>query len=105
MKNFSINCTSINNNCCFLKNGICISILNIIKKQNNDIFVIGKKLRYVKNLYELPCQSSDFEIKVMALTNNNISSWPITDVLYKAWKIPCENDPNIFAIFPINHTI
>lgn len=101
---FTINCKD-NNNCCILKNNIYAIIVNIIQKRNKDIFIIGKKLKYIKDVYELPCKSSDFGIKVMTIDNNNIFYWQVTDILCKAWKIPYENDRNTFAIFPLNHAI
>lgn len=100
----SINCKNDNNynSCCLLKNGHYIVILNIVKK-NEDIFVIGKKCTYVKNLYDIPCQSSEFGIKIMITDSKEIFSYSITDVICKAWKIPCTNRKNLFAIFPLNH--
>lgn len=102
---FYINCNSTANNCCILQNGICILVLNIIEDTNNEIFFIGKKLTYVKDLYDKPCESSHFGIKVMTTKSNNIYSWPITGLLYKAWKIPYENDSNTFVIFPLKHVV
>lgn len=89
---FYLNCKSFTNNCCILKNGMCILVLNIIKDKNNDIFFIGKKLTYVKDLYDKPCESSQFGIKVMTVKSDNIYSWPITELLYKAWKTAYGND-------------
>jgi len=79
--------------------------LNIVQKRNKDVFLIGKKLKYIKDVYESPCKYSDFNIKIMIVNNYNICSWPITDLLGKAWKIPFGNKPNTFAIIPLNHTI
>lgn len=101
---FNINCKSQNNNCCLLKSGQYVLILNIVQK-NENFFLIGKKLKYIKDVYESPYKSSDFNIKVMTVNNDSIFSWPITDLLGKAWKIPFGNHPNTFAIFPLNHTI
>lgn len=74
-------------------------------KQNENIFVIGKKLKYINNVYEIPCKSSDFCIKVMMLNSDEMFSYPITDVLCKAWKIRFANKLNTFAVFPLNHTM
>lgn len=101
---FNINCKGQNNNCCLLKSGQYVLILNIVQK-NEDFFLIGKKFKYIKDVYELPYKSSTFNIKVMTINNDSIFSWPITDLLGKAWKIPFENHPNTFAIFSLNHTI
>lgn len=102
---FNINCKGHNDNkCCILKNGLCILVINIIEK-NTDIFLIGKKLKCVKDVYKAPCKSSNFSINVMIISSDNIFSWPITDFLCKAWKIPYGYDRNTFAIFPLNHTM
>lgn len=87
------------------KNGLCILIMNIVETYNQDLFLIGKQLKCVKDVYELPCKSSNFSINVMTTSNDNICFWPITDLSCKAWKIPYGNDKNTFAIFSINHTI
>ncbi|XP_077256486.1 uncharacterized protein LOC143894215 [Temnothorax americanus] len=102
---FYVNCKNSANNCCILKDDTYILVMNIIKNENNDIFFIGKILTHVKYLYDIPCESSQFGIKVMTIRNDNICSWPITNLLYKAWKIPYGNDKNTFAIFPLKHVV
>jgi len=42
---FYIDCRGYNNNCCLLKNGLCILIINIVENNIKDIFFIGKKLK------------------------------------------------------------
>lgn len=101
---FKINCKRDSDNCCFLKNGLCIIILNIIENNNGDIYIIGKKLQHVEFLYELPCKSDELGIKLMTINNDNIYSYPITDLMCKTWKMLYGNDPNMFAIFPLIHT-
>jgi len=101
---FNIHCKSNNNRCYLLKNGCYVDILNIVQNKKN-IFVIGKKLTYISNVYELPCKSSELGIQVMMINCDEIFSYPITDVLCKVWKIPFANKPNIFAVFPLNHTM
>lgn len=102
---FTINCKQYNDNCCLLKTGLYILVMNIVETYNQDLFLIGKQLKCVQDVYEVPCKSSNFNINVVTISNDNICSWPITDVLCKVWKIPYGNNKNTFAIFPINHTI
>lgn len=101
-KQFKINCKNDKDNCVLLKSGLCILILNIVES-NGDIYVIGKKLKHVDHLYELPCKSDKISIKVMTINNNNIYSYPVTELKCKIWKIPYGNDSNTFAIFPLIH--
>lgn len=101
---FTVNCKRFSNNCCILKNNVCILVLNIIEDNNKDIFLIGKKLKYVEDVYKTPCKSSLFNIRVMSTSSDDLFSWHITDVLYKTWKISYDNS-NTFAIFPLNHGI
>jgi len=82
-KQFEINCNR--DNCFFLKSDLCILILNIIENNNGDIYLIGRKLKYVECLYELPCKSDELGIKVMTFNNDNISSYPITELKCKAY--------------------
>lgn len=100
----TISCKGHNNNCCLLKNESYILVLNIIQKNNVDIFLVGKQLKFVKNVYTLPCKSSILNIKIMTINDDKICSWPITDLLCKAWKMPYNNSKT-FAIFPLNHII
>lgn len=104
-KNITISCKGSNNNCCILRTGEYILVLNIIQDESKNLFLIGKKLKYVKDVYAVPCKSSDLGIKVMTVNNDKIFAWPITNLQCKSWKIPCGNDPNEFAIFPLNHEI
>lgn len=101
-KEFNINCKKDSDNCFILKSGLCILILNIVKNKNGDIYLIGKKLKYVKSLYELPCKSDELSIKIMSISDN-IYTCPVTELKCKVWKIPYENDPNMFVIFPLIH--
>lgn len=52
---FIINCKSSSNNCYLLKDGKYILVVNVIQKRDKDICLIGNKLKYVKDLYEIPC--------------------------------------------------
>lgn len=74
-------------------------------QQNEEIYLIGKKLTYVKNLYKLLCESSKFCIKMMAINSDEMFSYPITDMFCKAWKILFADKQNIFAVFLLNHTM
>ena len=91
--NFIINCKTFANNCCLLKNGTYVVIVNIIQTKDKNILIIGKKLKYVK----------DFDIKIMTICNENVYSWPMTDIQSKAWKIQYKDNNNTFIIFPLNH--
>lgn len=102
-KQFQIKIKGNSDNCFFLKSGLCISILNIIKNNNGAIYLIGKKFKQVKFLYELPCKSDELNIMIMTINNDHIYSYPVTELRCKAWKMPYENDPNMFVIFPIIH--
>lgn len=102
-KQFEINCNKDSDKCVFLRNGLCFSILNIVRNNNSDIYLIGRKFKHIEYLYELPCKSDELGIKVMAINNDNMCSYSITEVRCKAWKIPYENDPDVFAIFPLIH--
>lgn len=75
-KQFEIICNRDSDNCFFFKSGLCIVILNIVKNNNGDIYLIGRKLKQIEHLYELPCKSDKFGIKVMTMNNDNIYSYP-----------------------------
>lgn len=53
------------NNCISFENGQTMSILNFIKSNHNKMYVIGKMLLTVKDLYEQPYSSTTLGINIM----------------------------------------
>lgn len=57
--------------------------LNIVKDNNSDIYLIGKKYKKVECLYELPCKSDQLDIQVMTMNNDTIYFYPVTELKCK----------------------
>jgi hypothetical protein len=86
-ENWSVSCD--NKNCCVMLNDkSVILILNIIQNEKKEIFLIGKKYLKQGNLFETPLQSSALDELVVSDLDSNLSSWPLTDVLFKMLRIP-----------------
>ncbi|XP_036138283.1 uncharacterized protein LOC118644257 [Monomorium pharaonis] len=100
---FTIHCGDKRNNCCILENGDYIEVENIIQCEDEIIFVIGKKMLNIENLYDLPIKSSLLQINIVNKNNENqtLNAWPINNVVTKAWKIPYGEQ---FVVFPLIHT-
>lgn len=66
-KTFMIHANSTNNNCILFKNGIIVSVLNLVT-DNDTKFIIGKKLKVVQNLYSdpvYPCASEQLGVHLV----------------------------------------
>lgn len=98
---FFISSGDIRNNCFLLKNGSFVLIENIIQNNTDKtIFVIGKYLTTVKDLYTSPCNSSDLGIHIVDVTDNLLHMWNINEIKKKMWKIKF-NSYNV--VFPLLH--
>jgi len=98
---FVINCDSLHDKYCILKTGQCVHIKNIVKANNNIMYIVGNVLNAGDSLYSTPCESNEFEIQLVSADTRGLQFWPVTLIKYKAWKMSC-NHRNI--IFPIIHT-
>lgn len=91
------------NNCCCLKNGTIISIKNFVKQDNVE-YVIGTAYINLRNLYLIPCPSS--ELGIYVVNNEDVSQlqeWYADDVEFQCIKLLTNN--NDVAIFPLVHLI
>lgn len=100
---YMIRCNDKRNNCCMLENGEYIEVENIIQCKDNMIFVIGKKLLNVQDLYDVPMKSSLLQINIVNKNyeNQTSSAWNINYVAAKAWKIPYGEQ---LVVYPLIHT-
>jgi len=98
---FVINCDSLHDKYCILKTGQCVHIKNIVKANNNVMYIVGNILNAEDSLYSTPCESNEFEIQLVSADTRGLQFWPVTLIKYKAWKMSC-NHRNI--VFPIIHT-
>jgi len=96
-----INCDNQGNNCVLLENGTVVLVLNFVQTEDNTKLIIGKKLKYVKNLYLLPYESNTFNIQIV-IENDRIRVWPCEKIEAKMWKMPYKD--NLSIVFPIIHT-
>jgi len=84
---YSIHCDNKKNNCVLLNNGNVVLIFNLVQSHENNKFIIGKKLRYLENLYSLPCVSSTFNIQIMKI-KNQLRIWQCINIQAKMWSMP-----------------
>lgn len=63
---------------------------NIIQRYDEIIFIIGKKLLKVQDLYDVPIKSFFLQINIVNenYENQSLNVWIINNVAVKAWKIP-----------------
>lgn len=103
-KTFTIHSNSASNNCISLDNGTTVSVLNLVKRNDNTKFIIGRKLKVVKNLYSdpvYPCASEQLGVQVMR-EDTAVCLWPCDNIRHKMWKMPYNQ--NQFVVFPVIHT-
>lgn len=100
--NFTINCYKIvDNNICLGESG-AVEVHNIVECTNNDIFIARREYCAArKNVYENT--DLDFlKISVIEYSANKVSSlssWPLTAISHKAWKIRTRQANVVF--FPL----
>lgn len=103
---YSIHANSRSNNCIRFENGTIVSVLNLVQCEDNRKYIIGKKLKIVKNLYSgsiYPCASEVLGIQIMS-ENTPINIWPCEKIQSKMWKIPYNLEQKQVVVFPIIHT-
>ena len=91
---FSIDCQKEKDNAVCLKDGTAVNVCNIVKCNDEQIFIIGREYTSGRNLYtEPPIDSS-----VLSIVNYNnaslseLKSWPLSQVHRKMWKMPMANN-------------
>lgn len=101
----SIICNNFKDNCILIKNGIFISVLNIIQINKKNIYIIGSKLKPIGSLFKKPCDSKDCMIQIVE-QKSKICFWPIEEIQMKLWIMKYNNDDfnNYRVVYPINHT-
>lgn len=67
------------------KSGEVILIENILQKVvtgslTGDILVIAKRMKWLEDLYKIPCSSADFNIFVANVTDHRLGIWPLTEL-------------------------
>uniref|UniRef100_A0ABD2XN02 Transposase domain-containing protein n=1 Tax=Trichogramma kaykai TaxID=54128 RepID=A0ABD2XN02_9HYME len=90
------------NNSVMLKSGMRINVKNIILFQNK-LYVVGQKLIFVREVFEVSGFSSDNVGIAIVAESNDIDVWPCDDIYCKIFKIARTSDGCI--TYPIIHTL
>lgn len=99
---FKLNCCDGKNNYILIDNEHIINVLNIVKK-NSEIYVIGKKMIKIGDLYEIPNFKSSYLgiYKVRHDERSVIELWKFNQISAKCMILPFEDN---FVTLPILHT-
>lgn len=86
-------------------NAVITSNYDVIKIVNfvdtaSGIFVIGKRFEKYRDLYTVPCKSSDLNIYIVQNLYEQPNKWHLSDILYKAILIQYKNK-DAFISFPM----
>uniref|UniRef100_A0A1Y1KAV2 DUF4218 domain-containing protein n=1 Tax=Photinus pyralis TaxID=7054 RepID=A0A1Y1KAV2_PHOPY len=101
-ESFSIRCNRMCDSCYLLTSGVVIIIENIVKGNDNELYVIGKALNEIGSFFNIPCSSLQYQIKVVGNLNiGSHSRWHISDIKCKLWAIPYRDT---YIAFPLIHT-
>ena len=99
---FKIYCPNNKDNCIQINNKLVVNALNFIKKGNGKIFVIGKQMRTIGSIYDIPIPSTCLGINVVDNNpTNEYESWNIDQISAKLVKLPYGNQ---IVTFPLAHT-
>ncbi|XP_058789786.1 uncharacterized protein LOC131663405 [Phymastichus coffea] len=101
LKLFKINCHDGKNNYVYIENKHAVEVLNIVKN-NSDVYVVGRTLKIIGSLYELPYSSTDLGIHVVSSQQNlELLYWHINSITAKLFIMPYKEN---YVVFPILHT-
>lgn len=79
-----------------------MSVLNLVKCNDNIKFIIGRKLKVVKNLYSDPVYPCASEQLGVMREDTAVFLWPCDNIRNKMWKMPYNQ--NQFVVFPVIYT-
>lgn len=99
---FYIDCNASKDNKVLI-NKKAVEIVNIVSRtSDNELFIVGREMTYVKDLYTLPCSSSTLNIKVVEKSNGAFQIWPFKMISAKLFTLPFKEK---IAVFPILHSV
>lgn len=64
-----------------------VKVINFVDTENG-IFLIGKRFKKYRDLYNMPCKSSNLHINVVENLSEQPPKWHLNDILYKAILVP-----------------
>lgn len=98
---FNLNCDDKRNNCFLLEDNSVIIALNIVQLENNDIYIIGRKCKILKGLYDQPRSSKLLDIYIIHdVINSALSWWPVSSINKKMWRVQLAE---IDYVIPVRH--
>lgn len=98
LQNNYFNCDDVNNNILMLDDKTIIKVLNIIERQTNDIYIIGRKFNIVSSIYERPYSLALLSIFVV-LEGNTLYYWSVKQIC-KMWTI--KKIKNKYIVVPLH---
>ncbi|XP_043279868.1 uncharacterized protein [Venturia canescens] len=100
---FTIRAGGQADSCCILKNGDIFTVSNIATcRDTQELMIIGRKLAFEDNFFNIPCPSLALGIyKMKNISNQQLSLHPLSDIINKCVKLPYKSS---FVIFPFLHT-
>ncbi|XP_045034596.1 uncharacterized protein LOC116918629 [Daphnia magna] len=91
----------IPNSCIYLKVMTVFCIENIIKTENNSLF-IGRRFNQTSDLYSYPIRFSCYHIYSVSLLSDRLEALPIDLFQVKAVQLPIPSRNGSFAVFPLH---
>ncbi len=88
------------NNCVYLNDQSIVIIENFVKRNNAQLFIVGRKFENVSDLYPFPINSSQLGIYVV-IQLGNLDVWALSDINCKGFIIPSFISPDSFVVSPL----
>lgn len=98
---FTLNVDDDRNNCVLIDNTAIVEVKNIVSDYDDVLFIIGKPLKIIGDLYIEPMRSSRLGIHVVQHQHSDLHKYCIDRISAKLFKLPYELH---FVTFPILHT-
>lgn len=101
--NFCIFSYNSGNSYCSVSNNVIIQIHNIlVRSDDGETFIIGKRFKIYKSFYTYPLDSTIFGIYTVDNLIDDLEMWNIKDITYKCIIFPTARGH--YVSFPLLHT-
>lgn len=92
-----IDCNTDKDRYVFLKDGMFVKVLNIIKRDDDEIHLVAKPINSIGKVYENP-DSRLLNIHIGEIQNNAVLSTSIDNILNKVWRVPTSQGIVMFTL-------
>lgn len=91
---FTIRVSSRNDVCCITKNDDIIIVKNVIKRQDNQIYLVGRSFTLKTDFFTYPFPSKYLQIFSIKKLDHQMSHWSLSEIKAKCVLLPLTKERN-----------